>query len=277
MTCRRRDDSDSHLMETYMAIDDDESLALEQELPEAETEINLDDISNDPEQLAQADDEDEKEEWSRKVKKRIDKLVYERNVEREERIKLKAEIDELKSYRQQELQQKSNAELEQKRKALFDQKRESLEIGDYEAVAQIDDELMDIKVQLRTNPKPNVETRQPAYAEPKTPNVPQAQAEWEAVNPWVFDAKQKGRVDKANAVFTELLNDGYDADDPDTYRILDKRLKREAPPATGGIDRGGVVGASKDTAFTSSDKQMMVGWGLDPNNPAHRKEWAKNR
>jgi hypothetical protein len=163
-----------------------------------------------------------------------------------------------------------------------------LEIGDYDDLLSIDDELMEIKLQLRQPPEPAAPKPTPVelerepirqvYQEPTpTANTPQAQQDWENSNQWIYDEKQKPRLDKANKIFKELLDDGYDLDDPDTFVQLDKRLKREVPPSPGAPDRGQVIGSDSKTGFTAEDKRRMAAWGLDPDDPKHRKEWIKNR
>jgi len=276
--------------------------SLEQELPEenAVPDVVIEDVSNTPEQTAEAKEEDDKESYSRRVQKRIDKLAYERNVERELRLKdsaelaaLKAqteefrqEIEELKQFRQKEAEQQTNLELEQKRQELIKRKKEALEIGDYDEVALVDDDLMDIKLQLRQKPEPVKQTQpEPVKPAPKEPepvqepvvNIPKALQDWEANNPWVYDPKQAARLEKTNKIYQALLEDGYEADDPDTFIQLDKRLKRETPPAVSGVDRGEVVGTTAQTGFSAQDKTLMREFGLDPDNPVHRKEWIKNR
>jgi len=276
--------------------------SLEQELPEETVvpEAVIEDVSNTPEQTAEAKEEDDKESYSRRVQKRIDKLAYERNVERELRLKdsaelaaLKAqteefrqEIEALKQFRQKEAEQQTNLELEQKRQELIKRKKEALEIGDYDEVALVDDDLMDIKLQLRQKPEPVKQTQpEPVKPAPKEPepvqepvvNIPKALQDWEANNPWVYDPKQAARLEKTNKIYQALLEDGYEADDPDTFIQLDKRLKRETPPAVSGVDRGEVVGTTAQTGFSAQDKTLMREFGLDPDNPVHRKEWIKNR
>jgi len=289
-----------------MFTDDENELdQLEYDLPE---EVVIEDVT-EPEETApevKTEEEDDKESYSKRVQKRLDKLVYERNVERELRAKeaqefkqeqaalraeqeaFKAEIEELKSHRQKEVEEQSNQELEQKRKDLIQRKKDALEIGDYDEVTTIDDDLMEIKLQLR-QPKPEpvpkqtpqVQVQQPVnvpeYVEPPVANIPEAQANWEANNQWVYDANHKARLDKANKIFEELKADGWDADDPDTFVQLDKKLKRETPPPAGAPDRGQVIGTNSKTGFTTDDRKKMSDWGLDPDNPLHRKEWIKNR
>jgi len=296
-----------------MYEDDDEIELLDDEIPKdlIEDDEDLDKVAElikevEPEATKELpkepkkEDDDDKESYSRRVQKRLDKLVYERNVEREARAKdaeklaalnaeqeeLKAQIEELRQHRKKEIEDQSTQELESKRKALLQRKKEALEIGEYDEIVEIDDELMELKIQSRqpkSVPVVQKQTPQPATPEPTQPepapvaNTPQAQQNWETNNAWIFDVNQKSRLEKANKIFRELLDDGYDLDDPDTYVQLDRKLKRETPPPAGAPDRGQVVGSNSKTAFTAEDKKRMAAWGLDPNDPRQRQEWIKNR
>ncbi len=264
-------------------IEDEEDLEVIKELVNEEVE----------EEPKPKEEEDEKESYSKRVQKRLDKLVYERNVERELRAKeaedfkagqaaLRAELEELKSHRRKEVETQTKQEHDEKLKELRQRRKDAFEIGDYDDVNVIDDEIMEIKLQERKQkPEPVAEQTQPEPARQPEPepvaNTSPAQSAWEQNNQWIFDQNQKSRLDKANKIFKELLDDGYDADDPDTFAQLDKKLRRETPPAAGAPDRGQVVGTNQKTSFTSEDKKKMVAWGLDPDNAAHRKEWIKNR
>ncbi len=266
-------------------IEDEEDLEVIKELVNEEVE-------EDPKPK---EEEDDKESYSKRVQKRLDKLVYERNVERELRAKeaedfkteqaaFRAEIEELKKHRQQEVETQSKQEHDEKLKELYQRRKDAFEIGDYDDVNSIDDELMEIKLQGRKQkPEPVAAqtqaepARRPVREPEPAANMSQAQQAWEQSNPWIYDANQKSRLDKTNKIFQELLDNGYYADDPDTFAQLDKKLRRETPPAAGAPDRGQVVGTNQKTSFTPEDKKKMVAWGLDPDNAAHRKEWIKNR
>lgn len=261
--------------------DDDELNTLEIETPE-ENDTLADDAEIEQSQAETVkDDDDDKESYSKRVNKRINKLTYERNIERELRAKeaaeLRAEIEALKQDRLKETQERNNQSLEQQRQALLQRKKDALEIGDFDEAVRLDDDLMDIKIKSQ---QAKADTyQQPTHQEYQTPvaNTPKAQAEWEANNAWVFDKNQSSRLDKANKIFAALIEDGYDADDPDTFTQLDKKLKRETPPSPGAVDRGQVTVGDDNSSFTPTDKQKMINWGLDPNNAEHRKQWIKNK
>lgn len=244
-------------------------------------------LDDAPEQQQESDDQagaDDKETYSRKVQKRIDKLVYERKLEQELRQKetreLMARIAELEGRTLQQEHEKQTSELSNQRQALFEQRKEALEIGDYDKVNELDDKLMDLKIAMtktagQKQPAPKQQSQQPPVN--SETEIPKAQAVWEQNNPWVFDSSQKSRLEKAQSVFNELLKNGYSASDPETFDILDSRLKRQSPPSAP-VDRSGIVGdVNGKESFSADDKTLMRKWGLDPDNADHRKQWIKNK
>ena len=265
------------MSEDYDYQDDDDDVALE----DGETTQSIEQNEETPPAISKQEEED-KESYSKRVQKRIDKLTYERNIGNERIQRLESEVEELKQHNQQKQVAQTEQEIDAQRKDLIQQKKDALEIGDYDRVIELDEQLVDLK--LKTQPtqserQPSQSTQQtqrPQQAE-QPPPQPQAMADWEAKNAWVYDQAQKARLDKANGILAELFQAGYTADDPDTYEELDRKLKRIVPPPTGAPDRGQITGGSKDTAFTAKDKQMMRDWGLDPENPKHRSEWIKNK
>ncbi len=295
--------------------DDDDVKKAEELIKEVgEVEDKTDPPDKDDGKQKEDTEEDDRKAYSRRVNKRIDKLTYERNIEREARAKereeflaaqakfqaeqddLKAKLEELLQHRQKEVEVQTDQQLEQRKKELLQRKRDALEIGEYDEAANLDDELMDIKIQQRekkarvAEDKPAVKTqpesvRQANQEVPEAPkpepvaNIPQAQLDWAKNNQWIYDnTNQKSRIEKAQKVFDRmLLDEGFDIEDPDTFVELDRRLKRETPPPVGGVNRGEVVEPDKKTGFTQADRKKMIDWGLDPNDPAQRKEWLKNR
>lgn len=253
------------------------------EIEDLESEaVEPDDIPSEEDQEEQPEEkhDDEKEEFSRRVNKRIDKLVYERNVAREQNAALLKRLEALEQARQQEISERSTQTLEHKKRDLLQRKREALDVGDYDEVIKIDEELFDVVAEEKQRPKQQQQQPQPQPANTEQ-SVNPAYDAWHKANSWVYDPNHKSRYEKANKFFHELIQEGYDASDPDLYAELDTRLARvdkprQAPPPSGVPDRGQSVGNSSK-AFTASDKQLMRDFGLDPDNEAHRKEWIRNK
>jgi len=245
----------------------------------------------------QNDDDYDRKEYSKRVNKRIDKLTYERNIERERVAALEATVAELKKNHDEKIQSQTNQELEQERNDLIQRKKDALEIEDYDEIVKIDDQLMDLKVREKL---PNKQTEQTA-PEQQADTRPQALTAWESQNLWVYDAQYKPYLDKANEILDELTGYGYDLSEQETFDELDKRLqrlaqaqeakhnehelkpkttpvqKRVTPPPTGGVERGEITGGSETSTFTKQDRRMMQEWGLNPDNAKERAAWIKNK
>jgi len=244
----------------------------------------IEDQSESQEEVNKSEQED-KEAYSKRVQKRINKIHWQNQQEikkRDEQLNaLKQELEEIKKHQKSQAEDSQFTGLQDKQKDLMNRRKDAMEIGDYDAVNTIDDELMDIKIQLKS--KPSTDTKQTTdnnYQEMQQRQeqqqpVNEAFAEWQNRNKWVFDQAQQSRLAKANQVYSQLLQEGYDEEELETYQELDKRLKKVLPPAVGAPDRGQTVGNEK--GFTAEDRKMMVGFGLNPNDPSARKLWLKNK
>jgi hypothetical protein len=231
-------DSEQYEDDIDLSVDDDEEIIeTEAEEPEAE---------------------DDDTDYSKKVQKRIGKVVQQRNVYRDRTEKAESENEQLRAKLAEFDSSSAKAELA----VLRQQKIDALEVGDYEAYADIDDKLADIKA------KPVYQApEQQEYQEP----IAQQLVDWQQKNKWIFDSDNP-RTKKANDIFFSLLDEGYEKDDPELYKIVDRKLRREVPPPAGLPDRGQVSVSSSN--FTSQDKTLMAEFGLDPSNKAHRTQWA---
>ena len=274
--------------------DNDElNLALEQEEfdypnPAEDTNEIPGVTTSEPPKEEPREEFDDRENFGRKVEKRINKMHAKHQIElsaQNARIQaLEAELAEARQQRQQEAQQKSETDLSTKSAELKARKIDALDRADHEEVARIDDELFELKLQARqpaTQQQPKqTEFRQAAPA-PVADTRPQALLDWEADNQWVYDSKYADRKERTNTILKSLYEQGYTADDPDTWEELNRKLARVKPPAPAGVDRGSVilndsqdVGAGK---LTRADIQTMIGLGLDPDDVNHRVRFAKQR
>jgi hypothetical protein len=274
--------------------DNDElNLALEQEefdYPNPADDIN--EIQGVTTQKAHKEEEreefDDRENFGRKVEKRINKMHAKHQIElaaQNSRIQaLEAELAEARQQRQQEAQQKSETDYATKSEELKARKIDALDRADHEEVARIDEEIFELKLQARqpaTQQQPKqTDFRQEAPA-PVADTRPQALLDWEADNQWVYDPKHADRKARTNTILKTLYDQGYTADDPDTWDELNRRLVRVKPPAPAGVDRGSVVFNDPQEAgsgkLTRADIQTMIGLGLDPDDVNHRVRFAKQR
>lgn len=228
-------------------------------------------------------DEDEKEAYSKRVQKRIDKLAYERNIERSKREELERKLSEqeerlkaLSEAQAKHFEELNHKSLEQQKQDLLNRRRDSLEIGDYDTINEIDEQLLDLKVKAKAPPRETPRETTPSQAPEQASYEPDALKQWQQRNPWVNDPNQAARLQKADAILNDLLSKGYGMEEAELYEEIDKRLQRQAPPPGNGPDRGQITG-SDSKAFTAQDKRDMENWGLDPNDPVARKEWIRQK
>jgi hypothetical protein len=233
---------------------------------------------------------DDRENFGRKVEKRINKMHAKHQIEltaQNARIQaLEAELAEARQQRQQEAKQKNETDFATKSEELKALKIDALDRADHEEVARLDEEIFELKIQARTATqqtnnieiKPEDRTHRPA---PTADNRPQALLDWEAENQWVYDPKHADRKERTNTILKSLYDQGYTADDPDTWEELNRKLARVKPPAPAGVDRGSVILSDSQDAgagkLTRADIQTMIGLGLDPDDVNHRVRFAKQR
>lgn len=121
---------------------------------------------------------------------------------------------------------------------------------------------------------------------------------WIDANPWWHStdpqyAERRAKILRINA---ELYNNGEDEYSPDYYTEIDKRMadggevtrqpeRQPAPRPQRGAAGGGEGGAARSNGggngrsvtITREDKEQMRRFKLDPANPAHLKQWAKQK
>jgi len=223
----------------------------------------------------------DKEEYGKKVQKRIDKLTYEVKSRDTELEQLRKRLDDFERQRQEADRDNEQNQLTSKIVELRRQKVNALEMGEYETAADIDDQIIELKVSQRKEPKqePRQSVQQQPAEEQQQVMIPEAQQEWLDSNDWFFNPRKAQQKEKANAIYLKLVDEGYDPEHPDTYVELDKRMntKRQQAPSPAGVDRGAAATGNGKVVFTAADKQKMMAWGLDPNNPEQRKEYLKNK
>jgi hypothetical protein len=249
-------DSDE-LDDDSIVIDDDQSIDTDESLESDQAEAKA------------ADLEDEDLDYSKKVQKRIKTVVQQRNIERDARAAAEAENARLR----QELEEHRKSIAEKEIADLKQQKLDALAIEDHQAVVDIDEKIMDHKTRQNAAP-----TRSEPTQQQQTVKQSDALAEWQSRNKWVFEDTNPKTL-KANQIYNKLLERGFDPDDPDTYAEIDKRMAREVPMPSGGRPDRGETSASSGgvVPFTPEDKALMVEFGLDPSNKAHRTQWAKSK
>lgn len=261
-------------------IDEDEGLELEREEFKQSVEEGSPEIPLKEEGEAKKDKytDEEKEEYSKRVKKRIDKLTAEIHAERQARAELEQRLLERE---QKENAKRAEDEIALTLQDIRQQRVMALNAGDYELAAELDEKLIDAKIKQRdAYVEPQVQRTPPPQVDPST-GLPEAQKEWLIKNDWFYNPLKAQQRQVADLAYKQLLTEGFDPHDEDTYVELDRRLaparRRETLPPSGGLDRGAPSGKARTVTFTEDDKIKMRSYNLDPNNEKHRAEWLKNK
>lgn len=230
-----------------------------------------------------------------KFEKRVNKLVYERNTEREKRAELERRLMEVESKVKKEEVEKTDSDYSAKMTDLKAQYKKHLDITDdenydVEKAVELNDQILELKLQEREEKARRSNTANTEQQQSNQPLRSEALDDWQQRNGWVFFAdKNKEKIEKTNAIYSALLEEGYDIEDSDTFAELDKRLgnenkqsekkpDRQKPPVVSGVDRGGSDSQSSGNSnFTVADKEKMKSWGLNPNDSDARAEYLKNK
>ena len=192
---------------------------------------------------------EELDDYSEKVKKRIDKLTYqmrEAERQRDEAVDYAQKIQQQNGSLQQKLRSSAstlvneyearvNSETERARKAL----KEAQELGDAEAIALATEAVAKTSVEaqnvqrLQAQQKTNVrrplrrpQPRSSAPAPEAAPPDPRAE-DWAEKNSWF--GTDRGMTFAAFGVHQELLNENVDPSSADYYRRIDERMRDYFP------------------------------------------------
>jgi hypothetical protein len=207
------------------------------------------------------------------AQQRINKVIAERNIERDARLRLERENAELRQQQQEREHEYDKSTLEQ----LREKKLEALALDDFQAIVDIDEKIMELKARPTTTYVTGPATPPAADTgnEPEPPYIPEAMDAWQQKNAWIFEDNNPRTV-KAKRLYNKLLDDGFDPEDTDTFAELDKQLKRQIPPPSNSPDRGQAT-PTGTIQFTNEDKKLMIEVGMNPNEPDHRKRWLQSK
>jgi hypothetical protein len=205
----------------------------------------------------------------------VDAIRQEIDALRQEREAAKVAEANVRASLQAQAQQ---AELDAKEAAIDARRQAALEADDLADFKVADAELFDVRLR-----KHAMAQRQREEAKPSadaTDNLAPAARGWLALNPeFNTDPAFKARALEAN----EVLSKKYKADDPKLYKELDKLLaeptkKRQQAGQVAGVSRGNAMASKRPASqskMTNDDLRSMRKYNMDPNNPNHRRAWAK--
>ena len=229
-------------------------------LPEGEVDIHEADVIQEkledrdlsaasPEGEVEGTPPEELDDYSDKVKKRIDKLTYqmrEAERQRDEAVDYAQKIQDQNGSLQQKLRSSDstlvneyearvNSDTERARKAL----KEAQELGDAEAIALATEAVAKTSVEaqnvqrLQAQQKTHVRRplrrprlQQSAPTPEAAPPDPRAE-DWAEKNSWF--GTDRGMTFAAFGVHQELLNDNVDPSSNDYYRKIDERMREYFP------------------------------------------------
>jgi len=275
------------MAEEAMQAIEEEDEGTEVELPESETEETEPEAKAEKEEVTKSVQEDEIEDYSEGVKKRINKLTYKvRESERREQ----AAIEYAQSV-QDELNKTKN-KLSKTDKNLYDEYstrvsselnsaqeryKKAYESGDTDALLESQKDLAKLAVEeeslKRVKPEAETETEvtqgeqqvapkwtQPAQQQQQAPQPdPKAKA-WAEKNEWFGD--DLAMTTAAFAFHRQLTEgEGYDPTSDEYYKEVDKRLAESFPHKLGNTQkevRETVAGSSKGVGTTRARSRRTI-------------------
>ena len=258
---------------------------LAEETVDVEAEQAVEDVSDEPQEKSQ----DELEDYSEKVKKRIGTLTRKlREAERGqesayEYAKRLAEENQSLKYRSSTLDRSYLQEAESRLKSQKSQALAALksahEVADYEKVAKAQEVLAKIAVEenkvnvskAQLEQQTNIQEEQQAnyqnYYQPQTPQQPQnvqlaeTDQKWVEQNTW-FGEDQIMTV-AAFAIHNNLQEEGFDLGSDEYYSEIDKRIREEFPQKFEG------------SSVKSKPQQKVASAGRVAGNPGSNKRQVK--
>ena len=284
-----------------------ESVPIKEQEEEYELEIvddtPIEDQNRPP--LRDEDDPDQEEElesYSKRVKKRIDKMTHKLNDERREKERLAREhaeaiqiaqafygrVQELEntlSWGAGRLNEESKSRLDYQQQIAQDKYRKAFEIGDTEGVLEAQNELNKLAIerngldtyvkspavpvqQTALQPNTNTVYNQPTPAQQPQPRDYKAES-WASRNPWF--GKDEEMTAFAYGVHERLVKSGVDPTSDEYYDKVDARLREtfpqnfnERPRKTSNVAAVGRTTAKKEVTLSKSEDAIRKRLGLTP-------------
>ena len=284
--------------------DDIEVKILEKEKPQEETSINLESLKEEEkEEVAPKEDlaqtveslkgelaQIKKEPYSDRVKNRIAKEVSRRKAEEDKSRVLEERLAKLETSASTQTKNDLDLQYQNVSKNL----KEAIEGGDTEKQVKLMDEMADVRSQIKS-----VQETPAVKTEAKTPEIPHLAKEWiEKNSSWWNKAGHRAATQLAFGIDADLTEEGYDMADSEYYAEMDKRMgkfypdlikseentsngeqkelksKAKAQSPVAGVSRSS-QNSAKSVMLTKNDLQNAVTFGIDINDPAALKRYAR--
>ena len=265
--------------------------------PEAAAELKSSDTDD-------ALTDEDRELYGKNVQKRIGKEVSKRK--REQAARLAAE-EKVAAFEQQlaeanrmlnEYKEKEVETGAEREKELTEQRDKALDEGDLSVYSKLNDELLDLKVNRRTQ----------QIIKPAEQHNPAANKQSPAARDWMTDnadwfQKEPEKTNRAIALERQLRREGYKVSDPKLYEKIDEMLEAEfgdtgsgdgmdeelggehidnldtsaSPPTPRDQGDGRRQRTNQSGRMTAGDIANMRKFQLDPNDPVQRKQYMDNK
>jgi len=301
-----RDEKDSLKAKDGQPDEDDDDLFddISPTLPDdfdEEDEDGQDEDGDEEEDTEDEDDEEDADSYSKKVRKRIEREKRRADRERERREALEQRFSKIEAKLAQQANEDAynlrKDEIEGKIAELKKKKAEAYENGDTDAQVEIDDQMLDLRTELRFE-KSKLKEAQETKAELDSSDdgidydklAPKAR-EWVEAHP---SFKSDKRFQRAVLAADSLISSKGSNPNTDKHyekiqslvedefpQYFDKKTQRprRKPP----VQESGRKAPTKRSrrpgkvVITRTDKANMMRFGLDPQNPKHIREYARNK
>ena len=265
-------------MEQDVELPDDDMVVI--------SDDNIDQQKIDDQAIADNhESKDDEGEYGKKVQKRINKVVAERNKARSENNELRTRLESLEKRSVDEDNSKLTLKDDERAADIKKRKMAFMDEGEYEKAEDLNDELINIRMDQRDrNRQKENQERQNTARSNEPAQIPEAQKAWMEDNDWYRSEGNLDKSAKADKEYLSLVSEGYDPNDEEIYVELNSRLKpvkaREQPIPGNAPNRGEVdanTGPRSKKRFTSSDARLMREFKLNPDDPAQRESWLDNK
>lgn len=206
-----------------------------------------------------------------RAEKRINELTWKAKTAEERAIAAEQAAQELARRLSAAEQDKSSQTISSLKAA----KIEALESADYERVAEIDEQLVELRYgRNRQDVQPSPQPEQ--QSQPKQPQKTTAQSDWEARNQDVLN--DPGKIERANRILKTLVEQHHiPADDPKLWGLLEKNMNRTRAPAQAGNGVGDYSGGSSTQGLTRADLDHIKELGYDYKDKKVQETYLKSK
>jgi len=260
--------------------------------------------------------QDDDDQWSARVKKRIDKEVgrrkalEERFADRERALldqinTLSAEVGAIKTRNAAADAQAAEGTLQAKLHSAKQRLRQAMVDGDDDAAVTATEDIADARVEMREMAARQERQREQQeqqgrqqQTDNQQPQIPETMGKWLKANSWYQSGQNPRAARLAAELFEDIRQDGFDPNDTSTYAELNKRIRaaipraadtikdiesaaptrrREVGPPTGTSSADGRAAPASGARRTFTDQDKARMRAFDiEDTPENRKIWLAN-